>query len=418
MTVMLVSAVDPFPTDAGKKVVLAGFLEYLVDRHGAANVHYLLVGGRPSPNFPVNVHHIKGPSRLGAIASVALRAPTGRASLQEALLHSRAAAREIRRLRDEIAPTVEIYDTVRMSQFASGDSRNQICYLDDLFSERYTAMLAAARTYPDVDIRPLGNFATHVPPRLRPLADDRRGQIALLRAERALVRRSEDRAAAAFPRCLLVNPGEADVLTRRADVPAGRVQSIPPLVAEPVAEPRRVGSTPVFVFLGLLSLPHNDDGLRWFLTSVWPLVQATAPDARLRVIGRSARPELVELAEGFNGTVSVEGYVPDLSAALAEATALVNPLRFGSGIKLKVMEALARGVPVVSTAIGADGIRSGDDAGILVADEPARFAELMHALTDEQANARASAAATAHYDTTYSRNAVFAAYDSAFRLTP
>jgi glycosyltransferase involved in cell wall biosynthesis len=114
--------------------------------------------------------------------------------------------------------------------------------------------------------------------------------------------------------------------------------------------------------------------------------------------------------------VSVEGYVPDLNAVFRTATALVNPLRFGTGIKIKVIEALGRGLPVVSSPVGVSGIANGDQAGILVAAEPQAMAEAMVRLTDPEVNKALSAAAAAHFAAYYASPAVFARYDEVFAL--
>lgn len=417
MSVALISAVDPYPTDAGKKVVLAGFVEYFADRYGPNKVHYIKVGAAPPGDFPVNLHVVPGPSRAEVLRVLATRVSVGRASLQEAFLGSRRTGEAIADLLAEIGPGLQVYDTVRMAQYADDAvASRQVCYLDDLFSERYDRMLKAAEAYGDVEISPLGNFAEHIPRRLRPLAANRLGQSALLRLERTLVRRSEDRTARRFGRCLLVNAQEAAVLIRRAGVPPDRVGSVPPLVAAPDSTARRYAGDPEFVFLGLLSLPHNDDGLRWFLEAAWPMVLGRLPGARLRVIGREARPDVLSLVAGLSGSVSVEGYVADLSDALGSAAALVNPLRFGSGVKLKVIEALAHRLPVVSTPVGAEGIASGTGTGVLVGREPAELTGLLCALTDPARNAEVSAEAQAHFRRTYSREAVFAAYDQAFSV--
>jgi glycosyltransferase involved in cell wall biosynthesis len=416
MSVALVSAVDPYPTDAGKKVVLAGFLDYFADRYGVDNVHYIKVGAAPSRDeFPVTLHVVPGPSRAVVFRNIATKVVIGRASIQEAFLGSPHTGMAIRRIIDEIRPVLQVYDTVRMAQYVPARvAAHQICYLDDLFSERYDRMLQAAKRFPDVNSSPLGNFAEHIPRRLHALGANRTARTALLRAERSLVRRSEDRAARAFRRCLLVNEQEVDVLTRRTGSPPGRIRCVPPLLA-PVSSPeRRYRGTPDFVFLGLLSLPHNDDGLQWFLRRAWPVVLAQLPDAHLRVIGLNPGPDVLALAAELTASVSVDGYVPDLSNALGAAAALVNPLRFGSGIKIKVIEALGRALPVVSTPVGAEGIASGPGSGVLVGGEPAEIADLLCSLTDPARNAEASAEARSHFLATYSRQAVFEAYDAAF----
>jgi glycosyltransferase involved in cell wall biosynthesis len=205
-------------------------------------------------------------------------------------------------------------------------------------------------------------------------------------------------------------------LERRTGAAAGRIQSLPPLVNVVDSTSRRYTGAPEFVFLGLLSLPHNDDGLQSFLRTVWPLVLTKMPDAHLRVIGRDATSGLLELAAEIWNSVTIEGYVPDLNDALDQAAALVNPLRFGSGIKLKVFEALGRSLPVVSTEVGAEGIESGPGTGVLIANEPAETADLLCALTSVERNAEASNEARAHFASAYSRQAVFRVYDSAFAL--
>lgn len=417
MSVALISAVDPYPTDAGKKVVLAGFIDYFAERYGPDNVHYIKVGAPSASDFPVRLHEVPGPSRADLLRNLVGRVATGRASLQEAFLGSQQTGIEIARLLEQIRPELQVYDTVRMAQYAADDvAAKQICYLDDLFSERYRRMLEATARFGDVDINPLANFAQHVPARLRPLESNRVTRSALLRIERRLVLRSEDRAARRFRRCLLVNADEAAELQRRAAVSPGRVQSVPPLVTISGSAGRQYQGAPEFVFLGLLSLPHNEDGLQSFLRTVWPLVLARMPEAHLRVIGRDAPQRLLTLMSDVGASVTMEGYVPDLGEALDQAAALINPLRFGSGIKLKVFEALGRSLPVVSTPVGAEGIASGPGTGIGIATEPAEMADLLCSLTSTETNAQMSKEAGEHFAKTYSRRAVFDVYDRAFGL--
>jgi glycosyltransferase involved in cell wall biosynthesis len=418
VSVALVGAVDPYPADAGKKVVLDGAVEYFRDRLGPQDVHYMIVGAQPRPEFPVTLYPLPKPRRMAALAAVARRVPTGRASLQESLLYSPEIGRAIQMVLERVRPDLEIYGTIRMAQYADeAHADRQLCYLDDLFSERYTAMLDAAHHHPDLTFRPLGNFAEHVPGPLRPLADMKLPQRALLRMETTLARRSEDRVALRFRRSLLVNAGEAARLTARvADRGSADVMAVPPLVQPPPYRKREYGGAPDFVFIGLLSLPHNEDGVRSFLADVWPMVLARMPKARLRIIGRDCSSELAEVVARFGGSVTLEGYVDDLTELLCSAAGLINHLRFGSGIKLKVIEALARGLPVVSTSIGADGFAAGAENGVLIADQAAQFAEAMCELTDPTRNREVSDNARGQFDVTFARDAVFACYDKAFAI--
>jgi glycosyltransferase involved in cell wall biosynthesis len=416
-SVALVSTAGPYPIDGGKQVVLAGFLEYLIDRVGRHNVHYVNLGGPPMADFPAHLHVVPGPSAFAALRSVMIRTATRRSSLQESLLRTRQVRRSIHRTLDRLSPALEIYDTIRMAQYAPAHSEGkQICYLDDLYSRRYETMLEASYRYPDVDIEPLGNFTLFVPGLLRPLAEHQPSQRLLLRLEKNLVRRSEDRVARTFGTTLLLNEREADQLRRRCGVDSPRVQAVPPLIEPPTSISRQYDGTPVFVFLGQLLSPHNDHGLRSFLRSVWPLVLAARADARLKIIGRHPGRALTDLVAQHADTVTLEGFVPDLSQTFGRAAAMINPSRFGSGLKLKIVEALSAGLPVISTSIGADGIRTGPDRGVLVADDDIQIAELLLQVIDPAKNVQLSCAAREHFISRYSREVVFARYDAAFGL--
>ena len=416
--IALISAVNPFPVDAGKKVVLAGLLEYFAYRHGADSVHYIHVGALDG-GFPTAATSVPAPRTGEAMWRVLSRTATGRASLQESLLYSAGTRDGIRRALEQLDPDTVVYDTVRMAQYAEpSGAAQQICYLDDLFSERYAAMLRTAERHPDIDIAPLGNFAGFVPPVLRPIAGHRLGWQPLLTLEQRLVRRAEDRVGSELDRSLLISEPEARALRTRTGLGEDRIMAIPPLLREPARRPRRPAERPEYVFLGLLSLPHNDDGLRTFLSTVWPRILTAEPSARLRIIGRSPRDGLVEAARVHADSVTLDGFVPDLAGALSTATAMVNHLRFGSGIKLKVIEALGHGVPVVSTTIGAHGIASGHGSGIRVADDPESFAAHLLELASPSANAAQSEAASAHFARAYCRDAVIGRYDRAFAHRP
>jgi glycosyltransferase involved in cell wall biosynthesis len=414
----MISAVNPYPTDSGKKVVLAGLIDYFVARLSADNVHYLLVGNEPDGQFPVQLRSISAPTAMQAIRSVALRSAIGRSSMQESFLWSRSTQTAVQRCLGEIDPQIELYDTVRTAQYASdAPGPTRICYLDDLFSERYASMLSAGNADRSVKFRPLGKFAEHVPAKLHFLTENRISQKALLAVEKILIARSENRAAQSFDRCLLVNQHETHLLQTRAAVPGGRVSTIPPLIKVPVTVDRDYRGSPRFLFLGLLSAPHNDDGLRSFICETWPRVLRRMPGAQLRVVGRRPQPELHAAISKYGcGAISLEGYVPDLGAIMAQTAAMVNPMRLGSGVKLKIIESLGRGLPVVSSEIGASGILEGDENGVCVAEGADEWVDQLEQLTSPTNNSKVSAAASAHFARTYSRTAVFAAYDRVFGL--
>jgi len=121
------------------------------------------------------------------------------------------------------------------------------------------------------------------------------------------------------------------------------------------------------VFVGSMDWMPNEDGIRWFATEIFGRVQEQLPDARLTVVGRSPASGLRQLA-ARNPAIEVTGTVADVRPYLERAALSVVPLRVGGGTRLKIYEAMAAGLPVVSTAIGAEGLplRSGEH--LLIAD--------------------------------------------------
>ncbi|NBC36895.1 glycosyltransferase [Novosphingobium sp. FSY-8] len=143
------------------------------------------------------------------------------------------------------------------------------------------------------------------------------------------------------------------------------------------------------LFVGGFAHPPNRDGLLWFVTHVMPLLRGRVPGVRLTVVGSNAPADVLALD---GGDIRVLGQVSDdaLAAAYDAAAVAVAPLRFGAGVKGKVVEAMARGVPVVTTSIGAQGIAQADQA-LFVADAAEGFADgVAAALRDGAARAQAA----------------------------
>ena len=126
----------------------------------------------------------------------------------------------------------------------------------------------------------------------------------------------------------------------------------------------------------------NEDALLHLVNDVMPLLWEQEPELRLHVVGADPTPAVNAL---HGDRVNVVGYVNDPAEWLARTRVHVSPMRFGSGIKLKLLDTIAAGQPFVTTAVGAEGLPLGGLRATLVAEEPTDLAELVHALyTDEQ----------------------------------
>ncbi len=128
----------------------------------------------------------------------------------------------------------------------------------------------------------------------------------------------------------------------------------------------------VIVFTGSINYRPNTDAVDYFNRQVFPSVRRLRPSARFIVVGQGAPSWLLQNAPAG---VEFTGQVEDVRPYLARASVVVAPLRSGSGTRLKILEALAMAKPVVTTAIGCEGLAVGDGEHVCVADEPELFAE-------------------------------------------
>lgn len=127
------------------------------------------------------------------------------------------------------------------------------------------------------------------------------------------------------------------------------------------------------IFTGTMDYYPNTQAALFFAQQCWPLIRAQIPDATWQIVGRTPPPEVQRLAQ-LPG-VTVTGWVADMRPHLSGAAVAIAPLQIGGGTRLKILEALAMQRAVVSTSIGCEGLAVEPGKHLLVADQPAAFAE-------------------------------------------
>jgi glycosyltransferase involved in cell wall biosynthesis len=137
------------------------------------------------------------------------------------------------------------------------------------------------------------------------------------------------------------------------------------------------------VFPGALTYSANFDAMAFFLHQIFPLVKARWPEVVLRITGKTNGVPVDRLP--LDERVILTGYLDDVRPTVAQSWACVVPLRVGGGTRLKILEAMALGTPVVSTSKGAEGLEVTQDEDILIADTPAEFADAVLRLLDDRA---------------------------------
>ena len=164
---------------------------------------------------------------------------------------------------------------------------------------------------------------------------------------------------------------------------------------------KRGRNSRLVVFTGKMDYRPNVDAIEWFCAEILPLIRRRRPAFQLTVVGRNPHARLQKLAAA--GDIQLTGWVDSVLPTLHEAALYLVPLRMGSGTRLKLLQAMAAGCPLISTSIGAAGINAQTRRGILIADEAQDFAAaVMRLLADDDERGRMSELARQqvgeHYD--------------------
>jgi polysaccharide biosynthesis protein PslH len=189
----------------------------------------------------------------------------------------------------------------------------------------------------------------------------------------------------AYPRCRLIfSVSDVDAESiRRLGGAANAVVALPISVDAATISVLDLPAAPEMLFVGGLRWPPNADAVTYFVDAILPRIRRVLPQARVTVVGEV--PAL--LAARLNGRegVRLAGYVDDVAPMFAASRVMVVPLRSGSGMRVKILDAFARSLPVVTTSVGAEGLdgRAGEEW--LAGDTPEAFAEeVVRVLQDAQ----------------------------------
>lgn len=203
-------------------------------------------------------------------------------------------------------------------------------------------------------------------------------------------RRHERRCAEAADRVIVASDLDLARLNRLA--PRARATVIPSCVDVDRYAPVRARTTPgrTLLFTGTLSQPTNTEGLRWFTRNILPRLRAQFPEGipfRVVVAGAQPAQDLLYFLHGHG--IEVVANPPSILPLLEDAAAVFVPMRSGGGTRMKILEAMACAIPVVSTGKGAEGLLFSPTRELDIADQPDHFARsIVRVMTDAEARKR------------------------------
>jgi polysaccharide biosynthesis protein PslH len=165
----------------------------------------------------------------------------------------------------------------------------------------------------------------------------------------------------------------------------GKISVVPIAVdAEALIPVKQVSGSCRILTLGTLHYPPNADGIRWFAGEVFPLIKERIPGVTLTIVGKNPPRDIQQFETIYPDAVRVTGYVADLDPYFEEAALVVVPVRAGGGMRVRILEAFARGMPMVTTTVGLEGIDAEPGREVLVEDTPVEFADAVIQLLQDE----------------------------------
>jgi polysaccharide biosynthesis protein PslH len=359
------------PTDRGAQIRTLGTLKQLSKRH---EIHFAAL------NDPINS---EGPRRANEYSARSISVP-----------HAAPSRRSLAILPQLLGSFFDLVP-IAVSRYASPTLEQRLRQL--IAAEHYDSIvcdfLAAAPNVPDLSQAVLfqHNVETTIWQRhATQAASPLKKLYAQLQAhkmeayERRICRESKH----------VIAVSDIDAERMRAMFGISTVTSVPTGVdvdyfAPPAINPANPAQTSDIVFCGSMDWLPNTDAVLYFLAEILPLIRAQLPNATFTIAGRSPEASVIKAAQETPG-VTVTGKVDDMRPYLWGSKISIVPIRIGGGTRLKIYECFAAGLPVVSTTIGAEGLRytAGETpaSDILIADQPQAFADAcVHLLRDEAA---------------------------------
>ncbi|MCL4507642.1 MAG: glycosyltransferase family 4 protein [Chloroflexi bacterium] len=375
MRILLLTQVLPYPLDSGAKVRAYYILRYLAARHQLTLVSF----GRKSDSSAA-VGHL---SSLCHDIHIVPMDRTRSADLRS-LCKSALTVQPFTIVRDErVGMRAKLAEIVVNHQFDA-------IHADQLAMAQYAIGAESAMRNRWPESRPLMVLDAHnayylIPQRMAEVSHNPLLRLMLSREARLIAKYEVD-TYQLFNHVLTVTSEDLSNIKQlhQFDVDSPRFSTIPICIDAEIPCKERKPDTRGLLFLGGLHWPPNADAVRWFISEIWPMVHVEAPDSRIYIIGARPPRDIRALGD-FDGIerpeqagaapVVVTGYVKDPASFIDDSAALIVALRSGGGMRVKIIEALQWRLPIITTAIGCEGISMTPWKDAMIADDPRQFAQ-------------------------------------------
>jgi glycosyltransferase involved in cell wall biosynthesis len=366
MRVLLLTQVLPYPPDSGPKVKTYYVLKYLAQQHQVTLVSFVRDSDKPE--------HIR---HLESLCERVITVPMARSPLRDLqfLGQSLLTGQSWMMLRDarpEMRQTLK--DLAASTHF-------DVVHADQLNMGQYALPFNGSRKVLD-----LHNALWVLYKRLAETLPPTKPMKYILLRDWRLLKQYEGQMCRSFDAVTAVSQEDRDSLLA-AGARADMVIIPIAIDTDEQAFIPRQPQGPHIVHIGTMYWPPNIDGITWFLDDIYPLIKQRVPDVKCTLIGARPPASIVDRAKA-DPSLTVTGYVDDPLPYLRASSMMVVPLRAGGGMRVKILNALSQGIPMVSTTVGCEGIAVKNGEDILIADDPQGFADASaRLLTESELNA-------------------------------
>jgi glycosyltransferase involved in cell wall biosynthesis len=358
---MLLTQVLPYPPDSGPKIKTLNVIKYLAQHHEIHLVSF--VRGDQSADV----------QRLRAYCQTINTVPMIRSTLRDgwAMIRSLFSDQPWVMVRDDVKEMHQLINRL------CAENTFDIIHADQMNMGQYAYCLSGHKSILDTH-NALWLLYKRLWQNMKPGI-----RKWFLGRDWRLLKRYEAHQCQEFDYVLAVSQEDRTALEEAAGHPL-EITVIPIAVDTDEIKPVTRGSDADHIlYLGTMYWPPNIDGVNWFTQEVMPLLRAQRPALVFDVVGSHPPKELLELNRPGTG-LNVTGYVKDVTPYLQKAGLMICPLRAGGGMRVKILEALAQGLPVVSTTIGCEGIAVTPGQDVLIADTPQDFAGAVLRILEER----------------------------------
>lgn len=369
MRVLLLTQVLPYPPDSGPKIKTYHVIKYLAQRHRVTLVAFVRDTDKPE-----YIAHLK------TLCERVITVPIQRAASRDLVFLGKSllSGQPWMMLRDE-RPEMRaaLAELAATSQF-------DIVHADQLNMGQYALPFPSGRKVLD-----LHNALWVLYKRMSEAQAFTNPMKYLLMRDWPLLKRYEAEMCRRFDAVTAVSEEDKAALIEAG---APSAMTVIPIAVDLDSQPyiERQPKGPHIIHIGTMYWPANINAINWFLDAIYPLIKARLPEVRCTLIGARPPESIIERAKA-DPSLTVTGYVDDPLPYLQDASMMIVPLKAGGGMRVKILNALAQGIPMVTTTVGCEGIAVTPDKDILIADEPAAFAEAsLRLLTDADLNQRIS----------------------------